>query len=37
MRRVLKSLVQDKPVGDITTLRNPDIVEHLKEVVGYKG
>jgi len=37
MRRVLKALVRNEPIGDITTLQNPDSVDHLKEVVGYKG
>ena len=37
MRRVLKALVRGEPVGDITTLRNPECVEELKRVVGYKG
>ncbi len=37
MRRVLKALVRNDPIGDITTLQNPDSVDHLKQVVGYKG
>jgi acetyl-CoA synthetase len=37
MRRILKALVRGEPVGDITTLRNPECVEELKRVVGYKG
>lgn len=37
MRRILKALVRGEPVGDITTLRNPECVEDLKRVVGYKG
>ena len=37
MRRVLKALVRNEPIGDITTLQNPDSVDHLKEMVGYKG
>jgi hypothetical protein len=37
MRRVLKALVRDEPVGDLTTLQNPESVDHLKEMVGYKG
>jgi acetyl-CoA synthetase len=37
MRRVLKALVRNDPVGDLTTLQNPESVEHLKEMVSYKG
>lgn len=37
MRRVLKALVRNEPVGDLTTLQNPESVDHLKEMVGYKG
>jgi len=37
MRRILKSLVRDEPVGDITTIENPECVEDLKKLVGYKG
>jgi acetyl-CoA synthetase len=37
MRRILKSLVRDEPVGDLTTLLNPETVEELKKAVGYKG
>ncbi|MEA3345321.1 MAG: acetate--CoA ligase [Chloroflexota bacterium] len=37
MRRILKSLVSDEPIGDITTIQNPESVEGLKEEVGYKG
>lgn len=37
MRRVLKALVRGEPVGDITTLRNPETVDQLKKIVGYKG
>jgi acetyl-CoA synthetase len=37
MRRILKALVRNEPVGDITTLRNPECVEQLKQLVGYKG
>ena len=36
MRRVLKALVRNEPVGDLTTLQNPDSVNHLKETVGYQ-
>jgi len=36
MRRVLKALVRNEPVGDLTTLQNPGCVEHLKDVVGYE-
>jgi len=36
MRRVLKSLVRNEPIGDTTTLMNPECVEDLKKRVGYK-
>ncbi|MFH0897026.1 MAG: acetate--CoA ligase [Candidatus Bathyarchaeota archaeon] len=36
MRRILKSLIKNTPVGDITTLQNPDSVQSIKERVGYK-
>jgi acetyl-CoA synthetase len=37
MRRILKSLVRNQPVGDTTTLMNPESVQQLKEEVGYKA
>ena len=37
MRRVLKALVRHDPVGDLTTLQNPESVEALKKLVDYKG
>ncbi len=36
MRRILKSLVRNEPIGDTTTLMNPGSVEKLKGKVGYK-
>ena len=36
MRRILKSLVKNEPIGDITTIENPESVENLKKLVGYK-
>ncbi|MBS7625268.1 MAG: acetate--CoA ligase [Candidatus Bathyarchaeia archaeon] len=36
MRRILKALLRNQPVGDITTLMNPETVEMLKEKVGYR-
>jgi len=36
MRRILKSLVRNEPVGDTTTIENPESVEDLKTLVGYK-
>ncbi|MEM2111333.1 MAG: acetate--CoA ligase [Candidatus Bathyarchaeia archaeon] len=36
MRRILKALTRNQPVGDITTLMNPESVQVLKEKVGYK-
>ena len=35
MRRILKNLVKNQPVGDITTLQNPESVQMIKERVGY--
>jgi len=37
MRRILKALTTNQPIGDITTLMNPESVQILKERVGYKG
>jgi len=37
MRRVLKALVRNEPVGDLTTLQNPESVDYLKELVGHTG
>lgn len=34
MRRVLKSLIKGEPVGDVSTLRNPESVEKLKGVLS---
>ena len=34
LRRVLKALVRHEPVGDLTTLQNPESVDRLKELVG---
>jgi len=36
MRRILKALLRNQPLGDITTLMNPESVQMLKERVGYK-
>jgi len=37
MRRVLKALVRGEPVGDLTTLQNPDSVKELKQLVEAGG
>jgi acetyl-CoA synthetase len=37
MRRILKALVMNEPIGDTMTLLNPESVESLKQKVGYKG
>ena len=37
MRRILKALTRNQPVGDVTTLMNPESVQVLKERIGYKG
>ncbi|MEW6592186.1 MAG: acetate--CoA ligase [Candidatus Hadarchaeota archaeon] len=37
MRRILKALLTNDPIGDTTTLLNPESVEVLKKKVGYKG
>ncbi len=34
MRRVLKSLIKGEPVGDVTTLRNPESVDRLREIIS---
>jgi len=36
MRRILKAITRNQPVGDITTLMNPESVQALKERIGYK-
>lgn len=36
MRRVLKALVRNEPIGDLTTLQNPESVEQLKELIQYE-
>ena len=36
MRRILKNLVKNQPLGDLTTIENPDSVEALKKLVVYK-
>lgn len=36
MRRFLRSMLVNEKLGDATTLQNPEIVDYLKEVVGYK-
>jgi len=36
MRRVLKALVRNEPVGDLTTLQNPESVDRLKQLVGHR-
>lgn len=36
MRRILKALLINAPVGDTSTLLNPEVVESLKQIVGYK-
>jgi acetyl-CoA synthetase len=37
MRRILKRLLTDQPLGDITTLANPESIKKLKKIVDYKG
>ncbi len=37
MRRILKNLMTDQTLGNITTLSNPESIEKLKKIVGYKG
>lgn len=34
LRRVIANLIEDKNIGDITTIQNPDIIEELKSVCG---
>lgn len=31
MRRLLEDIASDRPLGDTSTLRNPDVVEHIEE------
>jgi acetyl-CoA synthetase len=37
MRRILKALTRNQPIGDVSTLMNPESVQALKERIGYKG
>lgn len=37
MRRILRSLLTDDELGDITTLKNPESVDRLKEITEYEG
>jgi len=37
MRRVLKALVRHEPVGDLTTLQNPESVDRLKQLVSHNA
>jgi len=36
MRRILKALTRNQPVGDMSTLMNPESVQALKERIGYR-
>ncbi|MDH5795050.1 MAG: acetate--CoA ligase [Candidatus Bathyarchaeota archaeon] len=36
MRRILKALTRNQPIGDVTTLMNPESVQVLKERIGYE-
>jgi len=36
MRRILRSLVSNEKIGDLTTIENPQSVEELKKAVGHK-
>ncbi len=37
MRRMLKSLLTNQPLGDTSTLQNAHAVDHLIEITGYQG
>lgn len=36
MRRILKSVLRNAPLGNVTTLQNPESVDMIKERTGYK-
>ena len=36
MRRILQRLVSDEPIGDTVTIENPESVDTLKALVGYR-
>jgi acetyl-CoA synthetase len=36
MRRFLRSMLVNEKLGDATTLKNPEVVDYLKKVVGYR-
>jgi len=35
IRRILKELVKNHPIGDLATLMNPDSIQHIKKVMGF--
>ena len=37
MRRILKSLLKNVHIGDLSTLQNPESIQSIKEKVGYKA
>ncbi len=37
MRRFLRGMLAGEKLGDATTLQNPEAIDYLKKVVGYKG
>jgi len=37
MRRLLKDIAEDRPLGDVTTLANADIVEQIKQTSDAKA
>ncbi|MHA1237790.1 MAG: acetate--CoA ligase [Candidatus Odinarchaeia archaeon] len=37
MRRILRALVRNEDLGNLMTLQNPESVEDLKKILGYKG
>jgi len=37
MRRLLRDIAEGRELGDVTTLRDPDIMEELKQKVAERG
>jgi len=37
MRRLLRDIAEGRELGDVTTLRDPDVVKELDEIVKRRG
>ncbi len=34
LRRMLRDLIRQQPLGDVTTLMNPDSIQHIRDILG---